>query len=137
VDEQHTEAEHVVDIQGYRIGWGTLAQLMQRLRLLVPCLIQGRQPDGQRVRRWLYMLTIRRNVRTYLFVHPKRLVHAPWQAEAEGQRFARRGLTKASAERRMRHDVEHELITGKRAPYQAYRRWRARGWDRRHLAHAE
>jgi hypothetical protein len=123
----------VSDIQPYRIGWGRLARLAAEYRRLIPLIIKGTQGDGQQVPRRLWLRKIRRDLRTVLTRHPKYLLHLPWQAEAEGQRFARRGLTAADAASRMRADVEHEQRTGTRSPYQAMRWRRARRWDRKNL----
>lgn len=119
--------------QPYRIGWGLLARLVARYRPIVPMIVRGRQGDGQRVPRRKWWSMIRRDLRNLVTGHPKRLVHVPWQAEIEGLRFARRGLTPARAVRRVVGDYEHERRTGRRAPYQALR-WRlARRWDRKNL----
>jgi hypothetical protein len=117
----------------YRIGWGSLSRLAGKYRKLIPMIIRGVQGDGRRVprRRWLPM--IRRDLKNIFTSNPKSLMHVPWQSEAEGLRFARRGLTAAGARRRMERDVAHELATGQRSRYQAWRWWRARRWDRRNL----
>jgi hypothetical protein len=125
-----------IGIEPYRIGWGLLARLAGRYRKLVPLIIRGRQSDGQKVRRTRWLSMIRRDLKSIFAGHPKRLLHQPWQAEAEGLRFARRGLTPRQARRRMEHDVAYELVTGQRAPYQRWRRWLARRWDRKHLGGA-
>lgn len=121
------------DIQPYRIGWGRLPRLIGEYRRLLPLIARGVQGDGQRVprRRWLHK--IRRDLHTVLTRHPKYLLHRPWQAEADGQRFARRGFTAAAAARRVVADVDHEVLHGQPSRYQRYRRWRARHWDRKHL----
>ncbi|MDG4792116.1 hypothetical protein O7626_40590 [Micromonospora sp. WMMD1102] len=115
-------------IDAYRIGW-TRRFVPARLWL---CFLRGRQPDGRRVSRSAYARRIWSYIRRWL-VNPKDWLRQPWQAEAEGQRFARRGLTPAAAERKMRRDVEHEMLTGRRSLYQRYRWWRARRWDRANL----
>lgn len=122
------------EVHGYRIGWGRLSRIFAEYRRLVPMIAAGKQGDGQRVKRTRWLPKVRRDAWTVLTHHPKYLLHRPWQAEYDGPlRFARRGLTRRAAERRMIHDVEHEMRTGRRAPYQAWR-WRlARGWDRRNL----
>lgn len=124
----------MTEIHGYRIGWGRVPRLVAEYRRLLPLIVAGKQGDGRKVARRRWLPKVRRDIRTVLTHHPKYLLHLPWQAEYDGPlRFARRGLTKRAAERRMRHDVEHELRTGQRAPYQAWRWWLARGWDRRNL----
>lgn len=125
------------DIEPYRIGWGRLPRLIGEYRRLLPLIVRGVQRDGQRVPRRRWLPKIRRDLTTVLTRHPKYLLHRPWQAEAEGQRFARRGLTANAAERRMRADVEHEQRTGERSAYQAMRWRRARRWDRKNLAESK
>jgi hypothetical protein len=54
------------------------------------------------------------------------LPHRPWQAEAEGLRFARRGIRRATAIRRISHDFAYQERTGR--PSFAQRRlvwWRS------------
>jgi len=121
------------DIRPYRIGWGRIAELAAKYRQLLPLIARGIQADGQRVPRRRWWPTIRRDLHMVLTRHPKYLLHRPWQAEADALRFARRGLTAATAQRRMCADLEHELLTGKPSRYQRYRRWRARRWDRKNL----
>jgi hypothetical protein len=121
------------EIRPYRIGWGRLTNLAVKYRRLLPMIIRGRQGDGQKVprRRWWPM--VRRDLLTVLTHHPKCLIHLPWQAEADDQRFARRGLTAEAARRRMVADVDHEWLHGERSPYQARRWCRVRRWDRKNL----
>lgn len=121
------------DIQPYRIGWGRLPRLVGEYRRLLPMIVKGVQGDGRRVPRRRWLPKIRRDLRTLLTRHPKYLLHRPWQAEADGQRFARRGLTAASAGRRMIADVDHEVLHGRPSRYQRWRRFRARRWDRKNL----
>lgn len=123
----------MTEIQPYRIGWGRLPRLLAEYRRLLPLIARGVQGDGQRVPRRRWLPKVRRDLRTVLTRHPKYLLHLPWMAEADGLRFARRGLTAAAARRRMVADLEHELRTGERSRYQRYRWWRARRWDRKHL----
>lgn len=120
--------DQMSEIHAYRIGWTRRfvpAQLWLRL-------LRGRQPDGRRAPRTTYVRSIWSYLRRWL-ANPKGWLRQPWQAEAEGQRFARRGLTRAGAERKMWRDVEHEVLTGQRSLYQRYRWWRARRWDRANL----
>lgn len=121
------------EIQPYRIGWGRLPRMAGEYRRLLPMIIRGVQGDGRRVPRRRWWPKVRRDLLTLLTHHPKYLVHLPWQAEAEHQRFARRGLTAGTAQRRMRADAEHEQRTGERSPYQAKRWRRAQRWDRANL----
>jgi hypothetical protein len=123
----------VTDIQPYRIGWGRLADLTRKYRRLIPLIARGVQADGQRVPRRRWWSTIRRDLHMVLTRHPKYLLHRPWQAEADDQRFARRGFTAAAAARRMVADVDHEVLHGRPSRYQRYRRFRARRWDRKNL----
>lgn len=120
-------------IRAYRIGWGRLPRLIGEYRRLLPMIVKGVQRDGRRAPRRRWLPKIRRDLKTVFTHHPKHLLHRPWQAEVEGPRFARRGLTAATAERRMRADIEYEWRTGGRSPYQAMRWRRARRWDRRNL----
>lgn len=123
----------MTEIQPYRIGWGRLPRLIGEYRRLIPMIARGVQGDGQRVQRRRWWPKIRRDLRTVLTHHPKYLLHLPWQAEADDQRFARRGFTAAAAARRMIADVDHEALHGMPSRYQRYWRWRARRWDRKNL----
>jgi hypothetical protein len=120
-------------IEPYRIGWGRLPHIATKYRRLLPMIARGQQGDGQKVARRRWWPTVRRDLRVLFTHHPKYLLHRPWQAEAEGQRFARRGLTPAVAARRMQADAAYQNRTGRSSPYQARRSRRARGWDRRNL----
>lgn len=117
----------------YRIGWGRLPSLIGEYRRLIPMIARGVQGDGQRVQRRRWLRKIRRDLHIVLTHHPKYLLHRPWQSEAEGLRFARRGFTPEAARRKMLADLECELLTGQPSRYQRYRRWRARRWDRKNL----
>ena len=121
------------EIQPYRIGWGRLPDMIRKYRRLIPLIAKGIQADGQRVARRRWVSTVRRDLRVLLTRHPKYLLHRPWQAEADDQRFARRGLTPTAAARRMIADVDYQALHGKPSPYQRWRRLRVRRWDRKNL----
>lgn len=123
----------MAEIQPYRIGWGRLPRLAGEYRRLLPLIARGTQGDGRRVPRLRWLRKIRRDLRVVLTHHPKYLLHRPWQAEADGLRFARRGLTERTATRRAMADLAHQQRTGQPSHYQRYRLMRARRWDRKHL----
>jgi hypothetical protein len=123
----------MIDIEPYRIGWGRLSRLVGEYRRLLPKIVRGVQGDGQRVQRRRWWPKIRRDLLSVLTRHPKYLLHLPWQAEAEGLRFARRGFTPAQAKRRIMADLDYAVLNGEPSRYQRYRHWRARRWDRKNL----
>lgn len=95
----------------YRIGWWT--HRWWPTTLMLRCLVRGRDPQGRRTRRWYYVTTIARRLR--MLQRP----HRPWQSEAPLHcEFARRGITAASAQRKMQRDVDQYLLHDEPSPWQ-------------------
>jgi len=90
-----------VEVDGYRVGWGWLPRFFGQVNNLLPWLIRGHQPDGQRVARMRYMESIIRDARFLLTRPIGQWIHRPWQAESCHLNRAERAFTRRGAERRI------------------------------------